>query len=453
MASSRFAPGDARLRRNSLASLMSFVVPTILMIAATPLLLHRMGATTYGLWMTSVAAFGLLGALEFGLGTALAKFVAEHRSRGDARALSATATVTLLSYLALGAVLTPLLFFAAPHIAPAFASAPGLRDQVTSVLRLVALGLPALLLLAGGTAVAAGLERFEIGMFANCAQSALTLIAAVVVVYTGGSVSLVVFSSLMVLWAVAIACAGYAARVLSGMGARPLVTRQHTRKMLSYVGITSITSLGLTIFGSSDRIAVGAVLGLRAVAYYSVSIAIANKIVTIADVLTRPLLPRASAQMAGGDPAAVARTLVRLTGFIALICLPLAVFLLAVSDPLLTLWVGPSFAAHAVTTFRVLIAIYALVSLAAPSYHTANGAGYPGVNAVTTMIGGVGTIGLIVAFAPFGVVGAAAANAPWLVNLAIPVCVLSRLRAHAFGQSRITPLQPPVSTSSTVTRS
>lgn len=425
--------GAGRLRRNAFFSVTGLAVPNVLMLILTPVLLHEMGSTAYGLWQIALAAFGFLGVVELGLGTAIAKYVSEHKARGDVDAVSATVTVALCAYVAIALVATPVLFFAAQSIAALVGGWQEPQHIVTDVVRLVALGVPPLLLLSATLGIASGLERFEVPMVVLISQNVMTLFSAFAVVGAGGSVLWVVASSLAVLWVVAVGAVTFAVIWLRRIGVRPALSAAHARETVSYVGLTSITSVGIAAFGTADRLVVGAVLGLRAVSYYTVSIAIANKLLAFADVLTRPLLPAASAAF-GGGPTTVGAAMARWTRLVATVCITLAAVLLVASKPLLTAWIGTKFATHALTTFRILIVVYALIAIAAPAYHTANGVGLAGLCAACAIVGGIATIALIAILSPhFGVAGAAVANAAYLVNLAIPLYLRKRLNAPRTG--------------------
>jgi O-antigen/teichoic acid export membrane protein len=420
-----------RLRRNSLYSLLGFAVPSLLFLLFTPMLLHGLGTAGYGLWSIALAAFGLLGVLEFGLGTAIAKYVAEYRSADDVGGLSSTVTLGFLVYLAVAIVLTVPLLVVAGSVARLFDSEALDPSQVTTVIRLVALGLLPLLVLSGALAIAVGFERFEIPMAAAIAQNGLTILVAGVVVALDGSVTAVVVSSLCVLWLVAATAVVVGLRLLRGAGAGVGLRRGYARTTLRYVLFTGISGLGTLAFSSLDRLAVGAVLGLRAATYYTISIGVASKLLSLADVLTRPLMPAASGLERGGDTAGVLHYLRRGTAAVAAVSLGLGVLLVVVSEPLLRIWLGTSFAEHALWTFRILVVVYALIALAAPGYHVANGIGYAWVCALGAVLGGAATIGLIFLLgSAFGLVGTAWANAAYCANLAIPIYVAHVLSAR-----------------------
>ena len=58
------------------------------------------------------------------------------------------------------------------------------------------------------------------------------------------------------------------------------------RKLFSFAVMSGISGLGSRIFSFADRLAVGAALGLEAVAYYTVIISVAAKILQLSGALT-----------------------------------------------------------------------------------------------------------------------------------------------------------------------
>jgi O-antigen/teichoic acid export membrane protein len=417
-----------RLRRNSLYSLLGFLVPSILLIAFTPLLIREMGTTGFGLWSISLAAFGLVGALELGLGTAIAKFVAEYHAAGDLGAVSTIVTLGF-AFFAVGAiVLTVPLYLSAGSVAHLFHTEGVPTSEVAHVVRLVSLGLLPLLFMSGGLAIAVGLQRYEIPMTAALAQNGLTIVVAAIVVSLGGSVADAVLGALCLLSAIALVSVVVGVRLLRGLGAQPVFRRGYARTMLTYVVFTGLSSIGAVFFASADRVAVGAVLGLRAVTYYTVAISVANKLLAFADVTTRPLMPWSSSIFASGERQRVRRQLRSATAGVAGVTLAAAAVLLVLAGPLITAWLGASVAEHVITPFRILVVVYAALAIASPAYQVANGIGQAWICAVCAVAGGVATIVLIVPLGrEWGVVGAAWANAAYWVALVIPFWVLGTL--------------------------
>jgi O-antigen/teichoic acid export membrane protein len=212
-------------------------------------------------------------------------------------------------------------------------------------------------------------------------------------------------------------------------------SRAQLREICSFVAFSSLTGIGNVLFAFVDRIAVAAVLGVSAVAYYSVATGVAINLLRVAGVITKPLMPATSSRAGASDWAAVKRLMRHATGAVGALELVGCGVLLAASGPLIRIWLGPDFGSHVLTAFRILIVVFALAAIGAPAYQIANGIGAPWVPALAGVLGGILTIVLIFVLAPvWGIAGAAAANAGGLTAL-FPLVYLSRRLRRGRGRA------------------
>jgi O-antigen/teichoic acid export membrane protein len=424
----------SRIGRNSLYSVTGYAVQVFVILIFTPLLLHRMGATNFGLWMLSISFLGLAGLFDLGLGTTIAKYIAEYQERGDVDGLSATATMGFLIYLSIGLLLGLPIFLFAPEAASLFrgSNAEAPRDVIEAVVRLAALSFVPLLLKNAGLAVSIGLQRFKVPMGISVAQSLLTFGMALLITVGGGSVTQVVVSSLAIAWIMAAISLLIGYQALRSLGARVVYSRSQARLMLRFTAFTSVAALGTLLFSAADRITVGVVLGTAAVAYYVVAVGIAGNLLILADVLTRPLMPASSSFIGAGQWARVRMYLVRSTSAIAALELAMSVILLLISRPAMTAWLGADVTAHALSSLRVLIVAYAVIGVFAPAYHIANGSGFPWLPALGGLAGGFLTVWLIIIMGrEWGLVGAAWANCGYWANALILFGTLRALKQRS----------------------
>jgi O-antigen/teichoic acid export membrane protein len=373
--------------------------------------------------MLATSALGLMSIAELGLNTAISKFIAEYVSRGETQALSALVSGGLVMYGLLGVVLIVPFYVYSPAIAGLFKPSEALSaQQIASVIRLISLGFVPLLFRSGATAVPVGLQRFEMPVLFTAGYQILSYAAALVVALLGGTVTDVVRSTLAVLWLTALWSLIVAWRMLKPFRLKLMLanTKAILPELLRFAFLSGLSVLGSRIFSFADRLAVGAVLGLEAVAYYIVIISVVTKILQLSGALTNALMPAASAWMASGAVRRVRVYFWGTTAALVVLNLVLASMLLIFSKPLLTLWMGAEFASHALLPFRVLTVVYALISLNAPAHYVAFGIGKPGINALTGLIGGCLTIGLIFIWGKTGgLLGAAFANGGYLVTWAV----------------------------------
>ena len=414
---------EDRVARNSFYSVIQFVVPTLLLLGLTPVLIHQMGTENYGLWMLASSALGLMSIAEFGLNTAISKFVAEFVGSGDTNALSVVISGGLVTYISLGVGLIIPLYIYSPALAEIFKPSETLpAEQIGLVIRIMTLGFIPLLFRSGAMAIPVGLQKFEIPVVVTVGHQILSYGAAVVVTLSGGSVAQVVGSTVVVLWISALAGAFVAWRLLKPFNLKFRIrhSQEILRKLFSFSLMSGISGLGSRIFSFADRLAVGAVLGLETVAYYTVIISIAAKILQLSGALTSALMPAVSAWMASGAIQRVRAYFLKTTAMLFAFNFLIAGGLLLFSAPLLRLWMGDTFASHTLLPFRVLIVIYALISLNAPAYYVAFGMGKPGINALAGVVGGCLAVGLVFVWGkPFGLLGTTLANSGYLITWAI----------------------------------
>jgi O-antigen/teichoic acid export membrane protein len=415
---------ENKIIRNSFYGVIQFIVPTLLLLIFTPVLIHKMGTEQYGLWILATSALGLMGIAEFGLNTAISKFVAEFAGIKDTFALSAIVSGGLVAYILLGVGLIVPLYVFSPALAGVFKSSQAVStEQIGLVIRIMSLGFIPLLLRSGAMAIPIG---FQVPAIVTVGYQLLSYTAALMAVFLGGSVAKVVGSTVIVLWVTALGSLFVSWQMLKPFNLKFTITRsgEVLRRMFSFALISGISGIGSQIFSVVDRLAVGIVLGLDAVAYYSVIISMAAKILQLSSALTSALMPAVSSWMASGDIQRVRAYFFRAMAALVALNFLVASVLLILSAIFLHLWMGEEFADQVLLPFQVLIVIYALISLNAPAYFVAYGMGNPGINALIAMLGGCLTIGLILIWGKqLGLLGAALANGGYLITFSITIYV------------------------------
>lgn len=409
--------------RNSFYGVIQFVVSTLLLLGFTPVFIHKMGTEQYGLWMLATSVLGLMVVGDFGLNTAISKFVAEFVESGNIDLLSTVVSVGLIAYILLGFGLIIPLYVFSPTLAGIFKASETVSvEQIGFVIRIIFLGFIPLLLRSGAVAVLVGLQRFKVLVIVMVGSQILVYTAALIIAFLGGSVAQVVRSTVAVLWITALASLFLAWQMLQPFRLKFALIRsgEVVRRMFSFSLMSGISGIGTQIFSFVDRLAVGAVLGLDALAYYTVITSMAAKILQLNNALTSVLMPAVSTWMATGDIRRVRVYFLRATMALLALNFLIASILLVLSGPLLWLWMGEAFADHVLVPFRVLIVIYALISLNAPAHFVAYGIGKPGINALFDIAGGCLTISLILILGkPLGLLGATLANGGYLITWGI----------------------------------
>ncbi len=407
--------------RNSFFNVVQFLLPTILLLVFTPFFVHKMGTENYGLWMIANSALGLMGIVDIGLNTAISKFVAESVESSNPNNLSAIVTGGFIAYILVGIGLSIPLYIYSPALAAIFKSTESVSvAQIADVIRIISLGFLPMVIRSGAVAIPIGLQKFQIPTYITLGYQCLIYTAALIIASCGGSITQVVGCNVLILWMTGLVCLVVAWRMLKPFGLKFIIKGSHQvlKKMLSFAIISGISGVGSQIFNTVDRLVVGATLGLNVVGYYSVIISAASKILQLNGSIMGSLMPAISSWMASGEIARARKWFIQSSLVQFILNFVIVITLLPLSGLLLRLWMGEEFANHTLLSFRVLIVIYALISLSASAYHVAYGVNKPGINALTSILGGCFTIGLIFYLGKsLGLLGAALANGGYLITL------------------------------------
>lgn len=193
-----------------------------------------------------------------------------------------------------------------------------------------------------------------------------------------------------------------------------------------------VTGIGAQLFSSVDRLAVGNVLGLSYVTYYSVGTSIAKKLFQMAAAISHSLMPATSEVSAVKRRESLRHLFWGGIGMVTVFSFLPGILLMVISRPFLQLWMGTDFMNHSLPMFRILILAYALMSFNAPAYYMSYGMGAPWICALGTITGGLLTISLIFGFGRiWSLNGVALANFGYITTYITTAYLLLRMKSHS----------------------
>jgi O-antigen/teichoic acid export membrane protein len=430
---------DNKITRNSLLNFTAFIVPILTTIIFTPFLLHKMGSYGYGLWAISLSFLGLTGVFELGLGTALSKYLAQYLQEDSIRDVSAVASMGLVITLVIAFGMFVPMFLLAPTIARLFASKELAPSTVEAAIRYSSIGFIPSLIKSVSLGVPIGFQDYMPSSFIRVVQNLTISVAAFVVASMGAPPESVILSSVGVVWLAGVASLIFAITRMRKHRAAFVWSMQQAKELGHYMLYSGGTQVGITLFSSMDRVLVGIVLGVSDAAYYTIAIGIAKKLIGFASAITHSLMPASSAWVSEGEIAKTRRYLWHSTFILLGINILLVPLLAAFAHPLLVFWLGRESAEMLISPFRILILIYGVMSVSAPSFHVANGIDKPWINSLGTLLQGGGVMALIIILGRrYGIEGAAWANiTSWVKFVSLPYAsrtLTLRVSEHADAQ-------------------
>jgi O-antigen/teichoic acid export membrane protein len=325
----------------------------------TPFILHELGDDNYGLWalVGSIVAYGAL--LNFGIGTAVTKFVSQYRARGEteqARHLVATA---LCVYTAIGFAIVAISLFVAPWVPVWFNINPENHVTAERLTFLSGLGLGVSIPCSTASAVLRGLQRFDLLNIVNIAFTLLQAAVLITVLLLGFGVLGMAAATIVVRLVMQIPTIWFISHVAPELqfgwrGARSASVRTVT----SFSWPIFIMQIGGQLETKTDQIVIGSFLPIRAVAPYSIAQRLSSLPQLITEQFLSLILPMASELHGRNDLVRLRKLYLTSTRLALAIFLPIGCCLILLAKPLLSLWVGAQYA-----QFSNVLTILVLASL------------------------------------------------------------------------------------------
>src|SRR5665213_2456340 len=153
----------AKFIRNSAANIVRLILTAIVAILLPAYLTHHLPVATYGAWVLILQLGAYVSYLDFGVQTAISKYIAEFEARGDfegcGRSASAGLTI-MLGASALGIILTLIIAWQVPEL---FRNMPAaLQSDVRISILFVGTSLAISLAAGVFSAIFLGLQRYHI---------------------------------------------------------------------------------------------------------------------------------------------------------------------------------------------------------------------------------------------------------------------------------------------------
>ncbi len=389
------------LGRNILWNLFGFLWLTILVILATPFMVHRLGLDAFGVWSVLIAFVGALNLVDLGLGNALVRFLAAEHERENRPAVEAFLRSGLALQAMVGVVVGGAFFLLAPVIARSWVRVPPeLTGEAVAAFRISALTVAIDYPVAGFSSVPAALRRFDLfagrsilfhTTYYGLAVASLLMgggLVSVAAAYVVGTVILLAY------------LAAVAARLLPGAVLLPGWDRRSVRELLRFGRFKFPAQISVSLLQQFDRFALAALLPVAQVSYYAVPVRLSQRMKDVVDQIGFPFYPAVASHLAAGRYAELRdqyRHGVRLIAAVAGGSVAVAGGL---AFPLLQVWMGRDFAVHGAWPFRVLLLAYAASALAMLPSVAADAAGRPGVPATFLAAGGLLHVPVVLLLVP-----------------------------------------------------
>ena len=346
-----------KVLQGSASNIVRVLLSMLVSLVLPPFLVHRMVPAEYSAWVLILQLSAYVALLDFGLQTAIGKFVAEYDASGNREAshgiVSTSFTILAVSAMVACAVIVVMSW-----------SVPKLFHQMPTALvpevriALLAVGLSTAVTLPFGTFVSTftGLQQYvfpTIVATVNRVASAAALIGLLLM--HGSLVQLALVMAGFNIAAAATQFLGWRRFVKARVGFSFLLfDRRSAVRLAKYGGALSVWTLAMFFISGLDIVIVGH-YDYRNTGFYAIASSVTNFMLLVVGSIFGPILPAVSSLQAGSTPSQIGGLTIRLTRYCTLLLCLLGSPILFGAYPLLSLWVGHNYAIRSALYLEILV--------------------------------------------------------------------------------------------------
>lgn len=349
---------------NAVYGVLDYASYPLGMLLAAPIILHKLGAAEYGLWMIATAVVSAGGIIASGFCDANIQRVARLRGSGELHSVVQTVRSMMGINLVLGLTIAVGVWIGAPlaarHIA--VSSLTPVREcliciRIASVLILVRA------VESVGVSTHRAFEQYRGTVQISSAVRLLTLASAALLALFGRRTASILLATAILLVVGTYLQFRELRSFLGPVTLWPTFQVRESKVLLSLGFSVWLQTLGSAVFGQFDRILLGVSLGALAVAPYALCVQFAQPIFGLTASGLHFLFPYLSGRAGALPNAALKRTLLKaFTANVVLVACGAGLLILA-GDRLIRLWAGPAVAMGAKGIFVPIVLGSALMGL------------------------------------------------------------------------------------------
>jgi O-antigen/teichoic acid export membrane protein len=350
--------------------------------------------------------------------------VAELLGQGRTEDLPAMVWTALATQTGTGLVAGLLLAAASPALVHHLLKIPPpLRPEALWVFFILAVSFPINFATGSLKGVLAAFQRFDLANVIGVPTALLWYVIPVGALMFGfglpGIVLLLMISRVSALAAHFVFCL----RVCPELGGRCTFDRSLISRLLGFGGWVTVSASVTPILVYLERFLIGALLSVSALAFYTPAYMISSRLSVLPGSFTDTLFPAFSTSAGRGDGEWIRNALVRSLKWLMLVMGPASLVAAFCARPVLTLWVGPKFAAEGALPLQILLLAVPLNSLGFVPFNLLQGTGRPDLPAKlylveTPLYGGLAWF----LVSRFGLAGAALA---WAIRVSVHFLLLT----------------------------
>jgi O-antigen/teichoic acid export membrane protein len=409
--------GTGFLSASSIATNLAFNlggegVVVVLGIVCVPYVVARLGADSFGVLSLSWVLLSYMTLFDLGLSRATTKFAAEAIGTGDHRQLPSLLGTSLSLQFALGFIGGSLLFCFSSLLAGKLLKMPGpLVVDAATGFKILAFAVPVVLMTNCLRGMLEALQRFDLVNYVKVPTNASMFLSPILILPFGGRLPSIILLMMVFRCASMFAYLSLCLSVLPKPGLQFVCERNVLSKLLKYGGWVTISNVTGPVLMYADRFAIGILMSIGAVTYYTAPADMISRALVIPASLGSILFPAFSSLEAAGAQGRLEDLYARSIKYLIIGLGPVLLLTAVFSRDFLHLWLGAAFAEKSTLPLQIITVGVFLNALAFFPFYLLQGLGKPKLTGVFHLAEVPLHLALVwILVARMGIVGAAIAS-------------------------------------------
>jgi len=356
------------IARNILSNWLNLAVMIVISFAMMPFLIHNLGESLYGIWTLLISIVGYGNLLDFGVRTAIVKYVSEHHATGNQDRLCRLFTTTLFLYTTVGILIFLVTIFTSAFLLTFFHVPSESLHEAKLVLIIVGSNLALKFPGSVFEGFLTGLQRYEITNGINIIVNMCRAVLIVIFIING--------AKLLALAIIMLICDVLMTSTTMLMCLRFLPWLKIRKSYLSGEVIKEVYAYGIwsfvimvagRIIYESDSVLIGLFLPISAITHFAVAANLVRYLRQLGYSFGNVFTPAASSLEAKNEHEKLETMVIYGTRYALLTILPVAVFVAIMAYDFLNLWIGTRFASESGSLLIILSLSQAINVAQAPA--------------------------------------------------------------------------------------
>ncbi len=414
--------------QNSIYSFIGFIWPVLIYFVLTPLMIHKLGAAQYGLYVLLIALGGFVSLLDFGYTNATHKYLAELFGLKRKELVTDLVATSNTVFALLGVVFFMIFIFTGILLDIYYPAYFGEIGQVRVIFFWAGLELFFSFLAKSYGAVLFAKQRYDLVTKINVVALAIMFVFIWNLLQAGFQLEQIIMTQAIFGGFLIFIFYFYANRIAEGITYRLGFVRERILQNFQYGVYVFMSNVGLSIFNQMDRLIIPLYANPTSLAYYSLPGNLASRSSGMVASFTNILFHLTSGLFGMGEIEKIRKIYIRSSRLITILAAGMTLVLAIYASKILRFWIDEDFAKNGSTIFIILSFTFFLITILSPLTQCLYGVGKSKFLAICSVFLALVNVCLLFILLPkFGIIGAAWAYLGAAMGI-IPIILIAEKR-------------------------